>query len=85
MKDPTLAMVAITKEIPTDSKEDRAMRVSLRAKEGHFGLVRGQWNIVARRQLLEFPFGQHDDIVDTVSGGQWMIAKHAQKRESKIL
>lgn len=85
IKDPELANVAIIKVIPQESKQDRAMKVSLRAKEGHFGLVRGHWNAVAIRQLLEFPFGQHDDIVDTVSGGQLMIAENARLRESKIL
>ena len=84
-KDPTLAAVAIVKVIPQESKEDRAMRVSLRAKEGHLKLVRGSWNAVAIRELLDFPFGQHDDIVDTVSGGPYMIAKYSKKRESKIL
>lgn len=82
-KDPELANVAMKRMIPHESKEDRALRVSLRAKEGHFKLVRGVWNAVAVREMLDFPSGQHDDIVDTVSGGQDMIAMFG-KREKQV-
>jgi phage terminase large subunit-like protein len=84
-KDATLTSIKMVKIIPTESKEDRAMGVSLRAKDGHVKLVRGSWNAAAIRELLDFPYGQHDDVVDTVSGGPYMIAKYGKKRESKIL
>lgn len=83
-KDPELAMVAILKIIPQESKEDRASMVSLAGKQGLLGFVRAPWNVMAVREMLEFPHGKHDDIVDTVSGGRLMIAKHAKKTESKI-
>lgn len=85
MKDAELTHIKIVKVLPQESKMDRAATVSLRAKEKHFALVRGQWNQAAIREMLDFPFGQHDDIVDTISGGQYMIAKYGQQRESKIL
>ena len=57
MKDIGLTTVAIVKIIPQESKQDRAMKVSLRAKEQHFCLVRGSWVPAAKRELLEFPLG----------------------------
>jgi phage terminase large subunit-like protein len=80
-KDAELAAVAMMRMIPHESKEDRALRVSLRSKEGHFKLVRGSWNQTAIREMLDFPSGTHDDIVDTVSGGQDMIAKFGNREK----
>lgn len=86
-KDPVLAGVAMVNfPVPEGTKEDRAANLSLRAKEGHFKLIKGApTNAEVIRQLMEFPYGQHDDIVDTASGGPYMIAKYGNKRESKIL
>lgn len=85
--DPELAMVKIIEVIPTESKEDRAEMVSLRGKEKHLWLVKGEWNRVAIREMTFFPFGKNDDVVDTLSGGQLMIAKYSKEMhlESKIL
>lgn len=85
--DPELAMVKILEIIPTESKEDRAEAVSLRGKEKHLWLVRGEWNRVAIRELTFFPHGKNDDVVDTMSGGLLMIAKYGKDKhlESKIL
>jgi phage terminase large subunit-like protein len=82
MKDPTLAGVAIVRMLPTESKNDRAAKLSLRAKEGLYCWVKGPWTSKARRELLEFPTGDHDDIVDTCSGGLYMIAKHSQPKRA---
>lgn len=85
--DPELAMVKILEVIPTESKEDRAEMVSLRGKDKHLWLVKGEWNRIAIRELTFFPHGKHDDVVDTMSGGQLMIAKYSKNQhlESKIL
>ncbi len=85
--DAELAMVRIVEVIPTESKEDRAEMVSLRGKEKHLWLVRGEWNKTAIREMTFFPYGKHDDVVDTLSGGQLMIAKYSKEkhRESNIL
>lgn len=83
-KDPDLALVAMVNfPVPKGTKEDRAANLSLRAKEGHFKLVRGPTNQAVIQQLMEFPYGQHDDIVDTASGGPYMIAKYG-KQEKKV-
>jgi phage terminase large subunit-like protein len=82
-KDPLLAAVAMVKIVPNESKEDRATNVSVRSKGGHLWLVRGAWNQTAIRELLDFPFGRHDDIVDTVSGGPFMYAKYGSGEKKK--
>lgn len=86
--DPELAAIKmITFPVPEGSKLDRAMNLSLRAKEGHFKLVKGSNHKEVVRQLMEYPYSQHDDIVDTASGGPYMIAQLAKKKhlEAKIL
>lgn len=85
IKDPLLARVAIERVRPDGDKVTRARPVQMRAREGHFALVRGPWNLTAIRQMVAFPNGRHDDIVDTVSGGVQMIAEIGGQRESKIL
>jgi len=85
--DPELAMMKILEITPSESKEDRAEAVSLRGKEKHLWLVKGEWNRLAIRELTFFPHGKHDDVVDTMSGGLLMIAKYSKDKhlESKIL
>lgn len=85
LADRTLAAVAIKKMVPNESKEDRITRVSLRAKDGKFGLIRGPWNLDAKKQLMEYPHGGHDDIADSIAGGLWMIAEIGKVKESRIL
>lgn len=79
-KDPTLANVAMVKVIPQESKEDRAMRVSMRGKDGHFKLVKAPWNPIAIREMLDFPQGLHDDVVDDASGDLYMIARYSKPK-----
>ena len=47
-----------------------------RAKLGKVKLVRGTWNLSFIRTAVGFP-GRHDDEIDTVSGGNQMIAEGA--------
>jgi len=83
-KDPQLAMVGLVKfPVPEGSKMDRAMNLSLKAKEGLFGVVEGSNFGVVQKALMEFPYGSHDDVVDSASGGPYMIAKYS-KREKKV-
>lgn len=84
-RDPELAMVAIRRVKPDGDKVTRARPLQMRAREGHLKLVRGTWNLQAIRQMVAFPNGKHDDIVDTFSGGMQMIAELAgrPKRSAK--
>ncbi|PKN97996.1 MAG: hypothetical protein CVU42_13820 [Chloroflexi bacterium HGW-Chloroflexi-4] len=86
--DPKLANVKMMNfAVPEGSKVDRATNLSLRAKEGHFKLVKGTNHHEVVRQLMEFPFAAHDDIVDSASGGPFMIAELTKTKhlEAKIL
>jgi predicted phage terminase large subunit-like protein len=82
-KQPRLANIAILRVKPDGDKVTRARPVRTRSLSGNFKLVRGPWNITAIRQLLAFPNGKHDDVVDTVSGGTQMIAESANRIRRK--
>ncbi len=74
LQDKDLTRVRI-QGIPVDKdKVSRARPWALRAKLGHVKLVRGPWNLDFIREATSFPKGRHDDDVDSVSGGNEMIA-----------
>jgi predicted phage terminase large subunit-like protein len=52
----------------TGPKEVRAQPVSAAAEAGNVKLVRGPWNGVFLDEVSMFPNGDHDDIVDVLSG-----------------
>jgi predicted phage terminase large subunit-like protein len=57
------------KGIPsTGPKEVRAQPVSAAAEAGNVILVRGSWNAAFLDEVTLFPNGDHDDIVDVLSG-----------------
>ena len=51
------------------SKEIRAGPLSAAAEAGNVVLVRGEWNGQFLDQSETFPFGDHDDLIDSVTGG----------------
>jgi predicted phage terminase large subunit-like protein len=50
-------------------KKERARPMSAAAFNGNFFIIRGQWNSAFLDELEAFPFGTHDDQVDSTSGG----------------
>lgn len=77
LKDKSLAKVAIIGITRSSSEGDKvqwAQPWRLRAKQGHVKLVRGVWNLSFIREATSFPNGRNDDQIDTVSGGNQMIA-----------
>lgn len=53
----------------TGPKEVRAQPVSAASEAGNVILVRGPWNAAFLDEVTLFPNGDHDDIVDVLSGG----------------
>jgi hypothetical protein len=79
LADRSLAKVAIVGMTRTSSDGDKAFWAQpwrLRAKQGKFFLVRATWNLSFVRTATAFPNGRNDDEVDTVSGGNQMIAEN---------
>ena len=74
LKDKDLAAVSMLPITPDEDKVRRARPLQTRAKNGKVRLVRGPWNQVFLMEMLDFPTGQHDDQVDTASGGLEMLA-----------
>lgn len=66
-----------TSDRTTSSKEARAALVSPIAKEGHIYLVNNPSVLTSRReffnQLVNFPLGKHDDIVDSLTGNLYLL------------
>lgn len=77
LKDRDLTKVRIQGIDVDKDKVSRARPWALRAKMGHVKLVRGAWNLDFIREATSFPKGRHDDDVDSVSGGNEMIAEAA--------
>ena len=50
------------------SKEWRAKPASAASEQGKIKILRGDWNKDLIKELQDFPFGQHDDQVDSLSG-----------------
>lgn len=75
LKNKKLANIAITAITPEADKVTRARPVQTRAKAGKVFLIRGPWNQAFILEALDFPTGKHDDQLDTVSGGNEMIAQ----------
>lgn len=56
-------------------KITRATPVSAQAEAGNIKILRGKWNEDFFRELENFPEGNHDDIVDALSGAFLLINK----------
>jgi hypothetical protein len=54
-------------ERSTGSKADRAQPLAAQAEGGTVKLLRGDWNKDFLDELELFPFGAHDDIVDSTT------------------
>jgi len=52
----------------TGAKLERARPVSAAAEAGNIRLLRGPWNGAFLDEVMTFPHGAHDDIVDALSG-----------------
>lgn len=77
LADKDLAKIPITGMTRKSSDGDKtqwAQPWRLRAKQGKVKLVRGVWNLSFLRTAASFPTGRQDDEIDTVSGGNQMIA-----------
>jgi predicted phage terminase large subunit-like protein len=64
-----LAGYIVKTEPATGSKIDRADGLAAQAEVGNVSVVKGPWNAAFFKELLEFPYGSHDDQVDSASGG----------------
>lgn len=70
-----LAGYTVKPSQPTGDKVTRAMPWLAQAQAGNVKLVRGRWNVDFLDEACIFPVGQHDDMVDAVSGAMSMLAQ----------
>ncbi|MBA2526403.1 MAG: phage terminase large subunit [Pyrinomonadaceae bacterium] len=73
-REPSIANVTLRGIRVDRDKVSRALPAAARAESGKLKLVRGSWNSAFLDESCSFPHGQHDDIVDSLSGGLHMIA-----------
>jgi predicted phage terminase large subunit-like protein len=71
---PELANVSLQGYVVTKDKLQRAMPWAVRAEQGMVRVVRGEWVNQFIDECLAFPYGDHDDMVDAVSGAVEMLA-----------
>lgn len=69
-----VSIIGITRSSSAGDKTEWAQPWRLRAKQGHVKLIRGVWNLSFLREATAFP-GRNDDQIDSVSGGNQMIAE----------
>ncbi len=62
-------------ETSSGDKETRAKPVSIAAEQGRIKLIEGAWNNAYLDELEVFPFGVHDDQVDSTSGAYNKLAR----------
>jgi predicted phage terminase large subunit-like protein len=71
---PDLAGIAFRGVRPDKDKYSRALPWATRAEGGRVRLVRGDWINAFLDEALSFPYGAHDDQIDSVSGGVAMLS-----------
>ncbi len=81
LKDAELANVAIMTSKPEGDKVQRARAIQTRGKQGLVGLKRGSWILEFLNEAAAFPNGQHDDQIDTASGGLALISDKASAHD----
>src|SRR5690606_25160798 len=62
---------------PSGSKIERARPASSACENGAVFLIRGSWTNKFLNELVSFPVGQHDDMVDAFTGAFSKIATGA--------
>lgn len=55
-------------QLPSGDKATRAAPLSAQAEAGNVKIVRGPWTPAFLDELMMFPHGAHDDMVDSTSG-----------------
>lgn len=64
---------------PTRDKVTRAMPLAAAIERGECRLVRGEWNNPFISQAVRFPFGNHDDQVDSAAAGYSKLVRSAPR------
>lgn len=69
----------------TGPKAERASPVSSAAEAGNIKLCQGVWNTALLDEFEGFPIGEHDDIVDAVSGAFNQLTNKPKANPSFVL
>jgi len=75
LREPMLAAFAFEPIQVHNDKLSRALPLVARSEQGKLAIVRGGWNQAFVDQLCCFPEGNHDDMVDAVSGGLTLLSE----------
>lgn len=78
-REPALVNVHLLSINVTKDKITRALPVASRAEAGRVKLVDGPWVKEWLDECTVFPHGEHDDMVDSVSGAVQMIGEHKHR------
>lgn len=70
---------------PAGDKVMRANPWFAEASQGHFWMIRGNWNKITLNQIASFPNAKHDDRVDSISGARFKIAPYKLWKHTQFL
>lgn len=66
------------------AKKIRARPVSAQVLAGNVYIVKGEWNLPLTNELQNFPDGNHDDQVDTLSGAFNYLTQPPKKKKRAV-
>lgn len=75
-----LAGYIVKSTLPSGSKVTRASAFSAQAQAGNIKLLRGSWNNMFIDELINFPDGKYDDVVDAASDAFNNLAQSSEVR-----
>lgn len=65
-------------------KTIRADPMSSQVNQGHFRMIKAEWNSILVDELKMFPNGRHDDIVDALADAFTTLAEETTKRQVTV-
>lgn len=85
LRDALQGQRSVQKVSVSQDKVVRATPLEAIMEAGHFHAVKARWRSEFEADFLPFPYGEHDDVVDAVTGAFYMLAQKPGRSEGGIV